>query len=367
MRRLMLELAAGLLIIMLPGSLLFAQDGKAVKVGVATVLSGDLAVLGKNIANTVETYRRCCLRHPVEFILEDARKNSLDGLRAYHQLINVQRVDMLIGGTSSNGTIAGKALVNSSRTVLITPLTGGSNIDQAGPYIFRIGNSDVLNGYQQAEYFIKQGLRRIALFTEETEYTQDISRFFRERFTRLGGELVYDQNFLPDSVNFRAEITSLKARNAQAVFMSTQTGLAFGIFVKQLRELGGLANVEIHTNFLAAANPDAFEAAGNAIYGVYYMAPVYEKNNPQLKKFFALYRQDHGVDPMIAFHTAGTVDALNMLQDYLDTTSGRYERDGFKDFLLTRIKSYHGLMGTYSFDGEGNADIGFELAKIERS
>ncbi len=338
--------------------------GQSVKVGVATILSGDFATLGENIANTVESYRRHYLRHNIEFVYEDAGKDSLGGLRAYQKLINIDRVQMLIGGTTSNGTIAAKSLINQSKTPLITPLTGGANIDQAGPYIFRLGNSDVLNGSEQAEALLTQGIRNVALYTEETEYTQDMAKFFRERFVQKGGELVYDQSFSPDKTDFRSEITVIKNRKAEALFIPTQTGLALGIFLRQLSEQGGLGLAQIHTSFVAAANPDAYKAASKAIYGVQYMAPKYEQENPKLKEFFALYRQDHGQDPAIAFHTAGTVDALNMLQDYLDTHS-TFDPEDYSEYLLQNVKNYHGLMGTYSFDSEGNADTGFEPAVIK--
>lgn len=336
-----------------------------VKVGVPTVLSGDLAVLGDNIAKTVETYRRHYLRHPIEFIMEDARKNSLDGLKAYQRLINFEQVDMLIGGTTSNGTLAAKELINSSKTVLITPLTGGANIDSAGPYIFRIGNSDILNGFQQADLFTAQNITRVAILTEETEYTQDISKFFLRRFAELGGQIVFEENFVPETTDFRPLITKLRCKNPQALLVSTQTGLAFGIFLKQLKELGAMQNLAVHTNFVAALNPDAYSAAGEAIYGVHYLAPRYDQTNPKLRQFFELYEKDHGHKPNIAFHTAGTVDALDMLQAYLDQHES-FEGQSFQGYLLSHIKGYQGLMGQYSFDDQGNADIGFIPAQIAR-
>lgn len=355
--------------ILLATSCAVAEDSNTppVTVGVATVLSGDLAVLGTNISNTVNTYKRRYLRHNISFEFQDAKKGSLDGLKAYQYLINVKQVDMLIGGTTSNGTIAGKQIINQSKTTLITPLTGGSNIDEAGPYIFRIGNSDMLNGYQQAEYFIKHNLKRVALITEETEYTQDIAKHFRKKFEQLGGKLVYDDNFLPDNSDFKTQITLIRSKRPEALFMSTQTGLAFGIFIKQLKELGGGQNIDIHTNFLAASNPDAFQAAGDAIYGVHYMAPAYDRSpSSPYQKFLSEYREDNKTDPAIPFHTAGTVDALNMLQDYLDQNKA-FNREGFHQYLLTHIKNYKGLMGTYSFDAEGNADIGFEPSVISKA
>ena len=333
-------------------------------VGVATVLSGDLAVLGDNIQKTISTYQKHNLRHKIDFKFQDAKKSSVDGLSAYRHLIEVDKVNFLIGGTTSNATLAASPLINSSKTVFITPVTGGSNIDQAGPYVFRIGNSDILNGVNQAELFIKRGIHRVALLTEETEYTQDIAKHFRLNFKELGGELVSDENFLPDSTDFRSQITGLMPKAPEGLFMSTQTGLAFGLFVKQLREVLPLGKVEIHTNFLAASNPDAIKVAGNALKGVHYLAPEYNSApDSAYHKFEQLYLAEHGHRPSIPFHTAGTVDALNMFQNYLDKANG-FSAEGFQQYLLAQIKNYQGLMGTYSFDAEGNSNLGFSPKEL---
>ena len=342
-----------------------AETTQVVTVGIATVLTGDAAIIGSNIQKTVETYRRHRLRHPIKFIFEDARKSSSDGLTAYRKLINLDRVDVIIGATTSNGTLAGAALVNRSRTVLLTPLTGGLNIDRAGPYIFRVGNSDILNGYQQADLFLSRGFKNVALITEQTEYTTDIAEHFKRRFTEKGGQITLHEEFLPDSTDFRSLILKIKASKPQALFMSTQTGLAFGLFLKQFSQIAADQKIEIHTNFLSADNPDARQAAGDAIYGVHYMAPAYDRANPKLVQFVEEFKQDHGAEPSITFHTAGTVDSLDMLQAYLDGSSS-FSREGFHDYLLKQIKNYQGLMGTYSFDSEGNADIGFTPQIIER-
>ena len=217
-----------------------------VKVGVATVLSGDLGVIGRNVVATVETYRTHHLRHPIDFVYEDAKLSSADGLNAYQKLISADGAGVIIGACSSNGTMAAKALINGTRTPVITVSTGGTNIDRAGRYIFRIGNSDTLNGWQEADLFLSQKRNRVALLTEETEYTQDIAQAFRQRFTTGGGEIVFDQNFLPGTTDFRTEITLMKSAKPQAILMPTQTGTALGIFLSQWHAQGGDPGLPVH-------------------------------------------------------------------------------------------------------------------------
>lgn len=343
-----------------------AMPGPTVKVAVVTILTGDLGVLGKNVMMTAETYRKHYLRHDLKFVYEDARLSSVEGLRAYQKVIKIDRADVIVGACSSNGTMAAKELINSSKTPTVTVVTGGRNIDQAGPYVFRVGNSDTLNGYQEAEYFVQAGQKRVALLAEETEYTQDIKQAFVDRFAQLGGTLSFHQDFLPGTSDFRSEVSAIKKSAPEAIFMPTQTGTALGIFLKQWQEQGASGSLPIHTTFVAAPNADARAIAGDSIYGVYYMAPEYDRENPELKKFFEFYRQDNGTDPAIPFHTAGTVDTLNLVQLYLDQHRS-FDREDFQRWLSSSVKNYHGLMGTYSFDAEGNADLGFKIARIQKS
>ncbi|WKZ57307.1 MAG: ABC transporter substrate-binding protein [Bdellovibrionota bacterium] len=340
-----------------------SKAAEPVHVGVASVLSGDLQNLGQNIVRTVETYQRHWARHPMRFSYEDSRISSADGLRAYQALINVKKVDVIIGGVSSNGTLAGSALINASRTATLLPVTGGTNVDRAGEYIFRIANSDLLNGVDQAELFKARNMLRVALFTEETEATADTAEPFRKRFAELGGTLVFDETFLPGSTDFRSHAVKILSLKPQAIFVPTQTGLALALFLKQLAEVGSF-NGEVHTTFTAALNPDAKTIAGDLMRGLYYMAPKYAADSQRLKDFFARYREDHGQDPDIPFHTAATVDALDLLERYLDTTS-RFDRVGFHDFLITKVKSYPGLLATFSLDKDGNSDVGFAPAQMQ--
>lgn len=341
-----------------------AEDEKSVTVGVATVLTGDLALLGKNISMTVETYRRHYLRHPVRFVFEDSKLNGADGLRAYQKLLSVDHPDMLIAASSSNGTLAASGLINSSKTPAISVVTGGRGIDNAGPFIFRIGNSDTLNGLQEAEEFKREGKARVAVLTEETEYTQDIENAFVPKFKELGGEVVLQQSFPPGTADYRSHVTALRSADPDGILFLSQTGTSLALFLKQWREQKG-ESVSLHTTFVAAPNAEAHAIAGDAIYNVAFMAPSYDRENAELKQFLQHYRADHGVDPAIAFHTAATVDSLNLLQRYLDGGT-HYSREGFKSFLVTQVKDYAGLMGKYSIDEDGNANIGFTRATIER-
>jgi len=245
---------------------------------------------------------------------------------------------------------------------MISPVTGGANVDNAGAWIFRLGNSDVLNGKLQAERFLGSSLKRIALVTEETEYTLDITRAFEQTFRSGGGEITYSTTFQPATTDFRSQLGLLLRSKPDAVFIPTQTGSALALILNQISQLGGFKS-ERHTTFTAADNPDAKALAKGKFNGLRYLAPAYDKENPRLQGFTAHYSAEFKRTPLIPFHTAATVDALDLLQAYLDEAKV-YNREQFAIYLLSKVKNYQGLLGHFSIDEKGNANTGFVPAKV---
>lgn len=345
--------------------LLAAESKPEVKVGMSAILTSDLAVYGKSDLNAARTYLKNFSRHNIKLIVEDGGLSSLDGLKSYQKLINVNKVDFLIAAGTSNGIMAAKSLVHSTKTLTMMASTGGYNIDDAGPWIFRIGNSDILNGVEQAKYFLENDIKEVALLTELTEYTTDISKAFKKTFLGQGGKIIYDESFLPNTRDFRTVVTKIISKKPKALFMPTQTGLALGILIKQLREQEKNGKIEVHTTMVAAPNPDAHKIAGKHIVGIHYMDPNYAPNSKLYRDFLKLYKEEHNGTPAAPFHVASVIDSLEHLQNFLDIYK-KYDSIKFKKYLLTKVGKHCGYMGCYSFDSKGNTNLGFHSAIIEK-
>lgn len=336
-----------------------------IKVGIAAILSGDLAVFGSGDVQAARSYLKHFSRHNIQLVVEDARLTSSEGLRAYQKLINIDKAHVIIAAGTSNGIMAAKGLVNSSQTVTLMASTGGYNIDRAGPWLFRVGNSDTLNGIQQAKHFLANGITRVALLTELTEYTTDISKAFQTTFVAGGGTLVYNDSFLPNTNDFRSQATVILRQKPQAIFMPTQTGTALGIFVKQLRAQEHANRIEVHTTMVAAPNPDAHAVAGRNILGVYYMDPDYDSDGIRFQQFMKIYRGEYSSEPAAPFHVAAVLESLELIQRFLDKYT-HYNNDDFRRFLSEEIGETCGYVGCYRLDSHGNSDLGFHIAVIDK-
>ena len=182
-------LTIGALILVVVAWAVYNQDSKQdanepIKIGVSTILTGDFAALGENIVNTARlavdeiNVGGGINGRPLELYIQDAGLDSKTGLSAAQKLVNVDGVKYIIGGTTSNGTLAAAPLMNEQKVIYMTPVTGGTNVDTAGEYVFRVANGDSLAGRDLANGAVKLGFKKVVLVTEVTEYTLDIKKSF---------------------------------------------------------------------------------------------------------------------------------------------------------------------------------------------
>ena len=338
------------------------QDAnEPIKIGVSTILTGDFAALGENIVNTARlavdeiNVGGGINGRPLELYIQDAGLDSKTGLSAAQKLVNVDGVKYIIGGTTSNGTLAAAPLMNEQKVIYMTPVTGGTNVDTAGEYVFRVANGDSLAGRDLANGAVKLGFKKVVLVTEVTEYTLDIKKSFIQTYN---GNIVINEDFQPGTTDFRTLVAKVAATKPDAIVVLSQTGVAGAHFVKQSRDAG--VSVPIFTDFTFVANTAAKEIVGS-FEGVYFTDPAFGADEKITKEVFARYEAKYGTAPFIGFHAASTYDSVMMLADALRAVGDDSER--VHDYLLT-IKNRAGLMGTYSLDAQGNSDLGFIFKQV---
>ena len=344
------------------------KDNKntTIKIGVSTILSGDFAALGENIVNaaklTVEEINKSggINGKKIELIIEDAGLDGKSGLSAAQKLINIDRVKYIIGGTSSNGTLSVAPLVNKEHIIYMTPVTGGSNVDNAGEYIFRTANSDLLAGRDIATAMNKLGYKKVGVIAEVTEYTIDLKKSFEKQTLSLGNEIVVSEEFQSGTTDFRTLISKIKFSKIEALLIVSQTGIGGANLIKQMREVK--FNPTIFSDFTFVTNESAKNIVGN-FEGVYFADPKYNQDNKKTEDFLSLYKEKYKKQSLIPFHAVSTYDNIMLLTSAIKEVGDNSEK--VHDWLITKVKNYNGLMGTYSLDEKGNSDLGFDIKIIK--
>lgn len=341
------------------------QSHETIKVGVATLLHGDFAIVGENIVKTaqltIDEINKNGGIHGknLELLVEDSGYTSKEGLSAVQKLINTDHIHYLIAGMTSNGTLAAANLLNRGKIVSLSPVTGGSNIDNAGDYIFRIANSDILAGRDLANAMIAKNIKTASVVYENTEYTTDIVTSFLETYAKLGGEIISTDNFQPNVKDYRTVILKLKDSKPDGILLLSQLGTNAAEFIKQSRQLN--YNIPLFTDFTLISNPDVKKILSN-LNGIYYADPSFGPTDHNA--FTKEYELKYKTLPPIPFHSFATYDSLMILKKAIEKVGDNPEK--VATFITQNTKNYKGLMGTYSLDEKGNSDLGFEIKHVTK-
>lgn len=331
-----------------------------IKIGIMTMTTGNLAFLGENIVRSTElAIEQLGYKDKVILIVEDVGYlgGGQGAVTAYRKLVDVDKVQFIIDGMTSDGTMAVAPLLDQDKVVMITPLTGGENIDNAAEYLFRNGPSDVLAGVKPAQDLQEKfRFERVALFTDNAEYTLDIAKHFRNTYA---GKIVVDEIITPDQTDYRTELLRLENKKVDAIVLNTATGTSAIYIMKQLYELGNTK--PIFANFIAW-NGNTLSIAGNGAEGIYVYDPQFDETAEQTKDFFARYEQKYGKKPTIPFHTTGTYDALAIGLKAISVVD--YDGERIHDWLLNNAKDWKGMNGVVTFDEKGNTKTGFVLKRV---
>jgi branched-chain amino acid transport system substrate-binding protein len=214
-----------------------------IKIGFIGPLSGDAASYGipiKNaIALAVEEINNAggINGRKIEIIYEDGKCNGKDAVNAAQKLINIDKVNIILGGMCSGELLAIAPITEPAKVLLLSPSASSPDITHAGDFIFRNNPSDADGGKALAK-LVREKYTKAAIISENTDYAQALARVFVEHFRSLGGEVVAQENFDPGVKDFRTILTKIKASNPEALVINPQTEIAGGLIVKQAREIG---------------------------------------------------------------------------------------------------------------------------------
>lgn len=336
------------------------QDEK-IKIGIMTPLTGSNSFLGENIVRSAElAIKELGYENKVQLIIEDSGQLASGNLttNSYNKLVHVDNVKIIIDGMLSDGTMAIAPLLKDDKVVMITPLTGGANIDLSSEYLFRNGPSDIIAGTRPAnELYNKFNYKKVVLFTDNAEYTLDIANHFIKEYK---GEVVLNQIVFSYKNDYRTEVSKLINLDFDAILITSQDGSSAGYIIKALKEQG--IDYPIFMNFLSYTGNSIKIAGKESFEGLYVYDPEFDEKSDLTINFLNKYKKEYGVTSPIKFHTTGTYDAIKMYVEAVDNVG--YDGEKIKDYLLENIKNWKGMNGIVSFDENGNTQTGFVLKQI---
>jgi branched-chain amino acid transport system substrate-binding protein len=343
-----------------------AKPSDTIKIGHFASMTGATANFGqsadKGIRMAVEEINAAggVLGKQIEIITEDDRSQSAEAKTSAIKLIQQDKVVALIGEVASSNSLAAAPDAQRAGIPMVSPASTNPDVTKVGDYIFRICFIDPFQGEVMAKFGRNSlGLTTAAIFTDvRSAYSVGLAEFFKNTFTQLGGQIVGEESYAAGDIEFRAQLTKIKAASPQILFIPgyyTEVGL----IAKQARELG------IEAVLLGGDGwdgPPTWEIGGAAVEGAYFSNHYSEEDpNPVIQDFITKYKAKYNAVPdamaVLGYDTARVVvDAIKRA----GSTEGAAIRDA-----LAATKDFPGVSGSTTIDADRNARKAAVVIKIQ--
>jgi branched-chain amino acid transport system substrate-binding protein len=194
------------------------------------------------------------------------------------------------------------------------------------------------------------GARTAAILTDvKNDYSVGLADFFEERFTQLGGAVVAEESYTEGDIDFKAQLTAIKAKGPEVLFVPgyyTEVGL----IGRQAKELGLSARLLGGDGW---DSPRLFEIAQGSLEG-FYFTNHYSVDDPapEVQRFVGRYRAKYNETPD-AMAVLG-YDAANVLFAAMKQVPG-LEPAKIRD-AIAATKAFPGVTGSITLNAERNAE-----------
>jgi branched-chain amino acid transport system substrate-binding protein len=223
-RHLLAGTATGMALVSAP-AILRAQAG-TIRIGTLTPLTGSGGQYGPVMANVAKAVADevnaagGLLGRQLQIISEDDQTNAEAGVRAARKLIDVDKVNAILGTWASAVTTAVAPLCWESKTFLFT-VSGADSITQLphNGWLARTQPNTTLQGRKFAEFCLEvSGGKRAFFMMPQTPFTQSTFNNFKIAYDKVGGTtelLIYDDK----KPSLRTEVDQAMRYNADCIFV----------------------------------------------------------------------------------------------------------------------------------------------------
>ncbi len=200
-----------------------------------------------------------------------------------------------------------------------------------------------------AEYaFQKFGKNAYFLWDKGVEYTTLLGKYFKDRFTQLGGTIVLEDQYDDKATDFSAQIAKVKALpNQPDFYYISAMPYNIGTVVKQFRDAGITGPIVGGDGY---DDPSWIQSVGNASNNVFFTTHAFNdpsNPNPAYQKFYNAYKTKYGHEPENAFAALG-YDAVYLMVDAIKR-AGSADPAAIRK-ALGETKDFPGITGKINLD-----------------
>ncbi|MBL8047788.1 MAG: ABC transporter substrate-binding protein [Chthonomonas sp.] len=295
-------------------------EGDVIKIGIVASSTGELKPWGEDSARgaqmAVDEINAAggIGGKKVQMLIGDSQSKAEQAKTAAEKLLG-DGVIALVGEVASGFTIQMAKVAYDKAVPVISVGATRTDLTDEGNHVFRVCYTDDFQGPLMAKFAYEElGLKNVALMTDQKQpYSQYLSKSFGEKFKALGGTIVGEESYESGQTQFSPQLTSLKAKNPDGLFLS-------GYFT----EVGPIAQQAVQAGLkVKMLGGDGWDSSqlltsgGDAILGGFFCNHYNNKETrPEVKTFLDKWKAKFGQEPGTTMAALG-YDAMALTLDAL--------------------------------------------------
>ena len=326
-----------------------AED--TIKIGGIGVLTGQYAMYGIGVQNGVNLYIKQLNEaggidgKQVEIIWEDDQGDPEKAVNAYNKLVNNDGVVAVLGSVLTGATEAVADYAAEEGIPMITASATAYYITTERPNVFRTCFLDPFQSVCMANFCKDEfSATKLAIIYENgNEYSTGLKDAFVAQATANGQTIVAEEATAAGDVDFKAQLTKIKAAEPEVLFVPYY-GPEAALILTQANELG------LNVKFLGA---DGISSVVDSISDKSLLVNMYysdhfsnSADSEKVKSFLEAYQAEYGEMPSISF-SATAYDAAMVLTEAIKT-AGTTDYQAVIDAI--KATNTEGVSGVITFD-----------------
>ncbi len=363
-----------------------AKEGAAYKVGFASAITGPASSLGvpeRDVAQMLkdevtEIVGPDGVKHPLEIIIYDTEGKGETAVTVVNKMINEDKVVAIVAGSRSPVSMALVPVVTEAKVPYVSMASSGAIVTPVEEryWVFKTPQSNDPVAYNQVQYLKALGVKKIASLYVNNAFGEDSRKALEKWASEAGIEVVLEESFEAADTDMTAQLTKVKASDAEALVVHAIPPGA-SIITQQFRELG-LDIPLIQNHGVCSKKYIELAGAENAEGTVFpcgkmLVAEELPDSDPQkqtLLDFISWYEKGTG-NPRSTF--AGHAwDALQLvfsaLKSLPDGLSLEEQRAAVRDYIENDTAGFVGTGGVFQISPKDHVGLGPDsmvLLKVE--
>jgi branched-chain amino acid transport system substrate-binding protein len=227
-----------------------AKAGEPIRIGMTMALTGGVAPIGKQVLAGLQIWRDDVnakgglLGRPVQFVFYDDQSNPANVPALYTKLIDVDKVDLLIGPYATNMVAPAIPILMQSKKTTIGILANAANSKFHYDQYFSMlptgpePKKSFAEGFFQLAAAQKPRPKTVAIVAADAEFAQNAADGARQSIKEIGGfQTVMDQKYPPSTTDFAPIMHAAAALNPDIVYVAAYPPDSVGI-VRAANEIG---------------------------------------------------------------------------------------------------------------------------------